>query len=499
MTVLTTNSSQQYTGDGVGSVFIGTFPALDTGDVIVTVDGVGPTSAPISGDIRTANAWTVTITPTPIAGAIVLLTRSTPAIQPTSYTPYGNYQAKQHEADFDRAMMVIQETNSGAIDVSSKADKSTKIVTSDSGTLTITNPTFADDINLTIRKNVPNGVAGLDGSGKIALGAMPIAGLQFIGFWDPATDGSTPPALGTSGNFYIFEVAGNMTLRESSNTIPHTVAVAIQDYMIFGDANVSTGQPAGWYYIPRIAPPVNALNVIISPLIPGITAANVSDALAEVNANIGNLVVAAGDVSFVPTGTIVSTNVQAAIAELDASISDRFQETGAEIQIVRQNATKVLGSGSTGGTLNDGAGNTKVSWTTTDGLISAIAQSNNIAAFTRKDYVDNKIAADIAAAVAPVGFRAYAYLSAAGTVTKQFGCSCVRNSTGIWTITFTGSPVVVADLIIQATPTSTNVAQNSIGANVGLVTVNNFQVYTRLNGSNPQFNNVDVFVAVWET
>jgi predicted amino acid-binding ACT domain protein len=499
MTVSTTNSTQEYVGDGVGSVFIGTFPALDVGDVLTTVDGTQPVSAPIAGDIRTPNAWTVTITPTPVAGAIILLTRATPPIQPTSYTPYGQYQAEQHERDFDRAIMVVQETNSGAIDVSSKADKSTKIVTSDSGTLTITNPTFADDINLTIRKNVANGVAGLDGGGKIPLQALPLAGLSFIGFWSPATDGPTPPALATSGNFYIFSAAGNMTLRESSNTIPHTVAVSVQDYMVYGDADASTGNPAGWYYVPRVLPPVNALNVLISPAIPGITAADVSNALAELNTDIGNISVAASDVTFTPTGSIQSTNVQQAIAELDASISNRFTEVSAEIQIVRGNATKVLGSSSTGGTLNDGAGNVKASWTTADGVISAIAQSNNVAAFTRKDYVDGKIAADIAAAVAPIGMRAYAYLSDTGSVKKQFGCSCVRNGIGNWTVTFTGGSVVVNDLIIQATCVSTAVGTSLTAASIGPVTTSAFVLYTRVAGSNPQFVDVDCFVSVWES
>lgn len=474
MTVTTTNSATEYTGDGSTTSFQGTFPSLSPNYITATVDDV-VVARTLTGDTTQPFLWNAVITPAPPLNSVVVLSRATPPTQLTDYTPYGRYQAEQIESDLDRLTMVTQEieggTSGGSVDqiaatvpfaptatisstnvqdaieeveqdvinvsgsLSGKADKTTRIVTSNSSTLQITNPTLADDVNLTILTNQPNGVAGLDSAGKIALSAFPLTTLVFVGFWDPTVQGSTPPALGTAGNFYIFEKAGNMTLREASNTVPHTVAVLQQDYMIYADLNNTTGSPAGWYYVARVTPPVSAAEVSVNPPIVGLAAANVYDALVELLGDISGITVAANQVSFTPTGTILATNVQAAIAELDAEISVRFKDVGAQINITRQDATVVLASTTSGGTLRDGAGATKASWSTTDGMTSGISQSNNVAAFTRKDYVD----AQIAAIPAPLSPLAGCRTTALGVVSNQVNAarviSCAKGTAGVYNYT----------------------------------------------------------------
>ena len=472
MTVLTTNSATEYTGDGATTAFQGTFPSLSPNYITTTVNDV-VVARTFTGDTTKPFLWNAIISPAPPLNSVVILSRSTPPTQLTQYTPYGQYQAEQIEADLDRLTMVSQEieggTSGGSVDqiastvpftptatisstnvqdaieeveqdvinvsgsLSGKADKTIQIVTSNSSTLTITNPTLADNVNLTIRTNQPNGVAGLDSSGKISLSAFPLTTLVFLGFWDPTVNGSTPPALGTAGNFYVFEKAGNMTLREQSNTVPHTVAVSQQDYMIYADVNNTTSSPAGWYYVARVQPPVSAVEVSVNPPIVGLAATNVYDALVELLGDIGGLTVAASDVSFVPVGSIIATNVQSAIAELDSEISVRFKDVGAQINITRQDTTIVLASTTTGGSLRGGASSSVAAWSDANGMFSAIAQPTNVASFTRKDYVDAQIAA-IPVALSPASVLR---TSSAGVVTNLGGraVSCVKGTAGVYNYT----------------------------------------------------------------
>jgi hypothetical protein len=415
MTVATTASAVQYVGDGTTSTFIGTFPCMSESDIYASIDGVNA-SFTITGDATEPNAWSITLAGAPAVDSIIFVYRRTPKQQLTSYTPYGRYQAKQHESDFDRALMISQEVDRDVqVSDDTKADKSTRIITSNPSTLSIASPSLADDVNITVRTNIPNGVAGLDGSGKVPVELLPTTPLIFRGLWSPANDGATPPASGVNGYFYIFETPGNMTLRTNSNTVPHTVAVLSQDYMIYQDADPFTSNPAGWYFVARVTPTTVAQNVSVSPPIPGLASNNVYDALDELNQSIAGSA-SASSVSFVPTGSLSSTNVQAALAELDADVSTRFYESGQNALIRRGDGTLAIGTGSSGGVMYNASGVGVASWNA-DGVVSLVAQSALAAALARRDFV----LAQIAAALPPKYMSPNQAFAAAGAVNHGLG------------------------------------------------------------------------------
>lgn len=77
-------------------------------------------------------------------------------------------------------------------------------------------------------KGQPNGVAGLDGSGKIPLNEMPFDGLNYQGAWD--ANANTPTladGIGTAGDFYRVSVAGTQDLGSGS------LSFAVADHVIY--------------------------------------------------------------------------------------------------------------------------------------------------------------------------------------------------------------------------------------------------------------------------
>lgn len=67
-------------------------------------------------------------------------------------------------------------------------------------------------------KNLPNGYAGLDSSGKLYFNQMPITGLAYSGTWNAATNTPTlSSGTGSAGNYYVVTVAGS-TLLDTINT-----------------------------------------------------------------------------------------------------------------------------------------------------------------------------------------------------------------------------------------------------------------------------------------
>jgi len=222
MTVTTTVSSVSYTGNGAAQNFTGTFPMLSPNDLSTTVAGVS-VLATVTGDV-TQSGWNARMPTIPANGAAILMKRVTPLQQLTSYMSYGQYQAKQHESDYDYSMYILQELQRDS----------------------------------------------------------------------------------------VFGIGG-----------------------------------------PAVAP------------------------------------IAAAQVTFTPAGTLESTNVQAAIQELDADISTRFHEVGSNSVVTRGDATLAMGSTLSGGALYDSDGTAVAGWTKADGVLSAKAQSVDPSAFTRKDYVDS--------------------------------------------------------------------------------------------------------------
>ncbi len=173
------------------------------------------------------------------------------------------------------------------------------VLSSDPQVLLVDNTTPSTPI-LRPQTNVPNGMAKLDAAGFVPSSVLNITDLTFLGNWSAATD--TLPTGGTyvTGDYYVIDVAGNLTLHTSSgNTLQ---ACNVGDQIIFNSAT------PGWWYFPAVVPTSLAATAI----------------------------------TFAPGGTIAATNVQTAIGELDS-------ETQAALAL-KANTADVLPL--TGGTLS---------------------------------------------------------------------------------------------------------------------------------------------------
>lgn len=77
----------------------------------------------------------------------------------------------------------------------------------------------------------PNGVASLDGSGKIPTSQMPVGDVTYIGNWNATTNTPTlANGVGTSGDLYICDVAGTQNLGGGS------VDYGVGDWLIYDGA-----------------------------------------------------------------------------------------------------------------------------------------------------------------------------------------------------------------------------------------------------------------------
>jgi hypothetical protein len=80
----------------------------------------------------------------------------------------------------------------------------------------ITNLYYTDvraDARITAQKAVANGLATLDGSGKVPASQLDISSTAFLGTWDANTNTPTlSDGSGTSGDYYIVDVAGSTTI-----------------------------------------------------------------------------------------------------------------------------------------------------------------------------------------------------------------------------------------------------------------------------------------------
>ena len=109
MTIQTLNAISSHTGNGSTVAFTGTFQAKSASQIMATVDNV-VTPVTVAGDTTVASGWTATFSAAPALGASIRLYRVTPRQQLTEYTPYGRYQAVQHEDDYDYLLQIEQET-----------------------------------------------------------------------------------------------------------------------------------------------------------------------------------------------------------------------------------------------------------------------------------------------------------------------------------------------------------------------------------------------------
>ena len=156
----------------------------------------------------------------------------------------------------------------------------TGITTSDAQMISVDN-TSPIAPELVIHSNVAFGTVKLDASGKVPQSQVNIATFQYIGPWD-ASGGQTPSQANptevfSNGDLYQISVGGTISLRDADGVFSSTVVVATDQITFVTGSPV--GLPEGWYFQPTTT-------------VSGVTA---------------------GAVSFVPTGSIGATNVQAAI------------------------------------------------------------------------------------------------------------------------------------------------------------------------------------------
>lgn len=137
----------------------------------------------------------------------------------------------------------------------------------------------------TSQKGAANGVASLDGSGKVPTSQLPFSGLTYDGSWNASTNSpSLSDGTGTSGHFYITSVAGTQNLGSGS------ISFSVGDWALYNGTV--------WQKVPSSA------------------------AVSSVFGRTGAVTATAGDytatqVTNTPAGGIAATTVQAAVNELD--------------------------------------------------------------------------------------------------------------------------------------------------------------------------------------
>lgn len=147
--------------------------------------------------------------------------------------------------------------------------------------------------------NVPNGMAKLNSAGQIPPSLLPVSDLNYQGPWD-ASSGQTPsqayPATTfQDGDQYQISVAGTLTVYGSSGAAAPT-ACTIGSSLVYVVGSPTFPSP-GWYYNPPMS-------------FSGASASQISN---------------------IPSGNVVATDVQAAINELDSGKVPRTSLTGSAL------------------------------------------------------------------------------------------------------------------------------------------------------------------------
>lgn len=124
MSVTTTTTTLDYTGDGVTTDFVIPFPYLDKSHVYVKVgadvDNLGEQAQGTAFTIdldgpQDANDGTISMTVAPTTGYVVRVYRIVPLTQPTDLRAQGNFSAATHENALDKLTMIAQQLNAGAL------------------------------------------------------------------------------------------------------------------------------------------------------------------------------------------------------------------------------------------------------------------------------------------------------------------------------------------------------------------------------------------------
>lgn len=98
----------QYTGNGVATVYAYEFQLLSADDLTVTIDGVVTTAYTLSG-LGVDSGGNVTFSAAPANGTTVLIRRTVLLSRETDYQTAGDFEADVVDADFDRLWMAVQD------------------------------------------------------------------------------------------------------------------------------------------------------------------------------------------------------------------------------------------------------------------------------------------------------------------------------------------------------------------------------------------------------
>lgn len=94
--------------------------------------------------------------------------------------------------------------------------------------------------------NVPNGTVKLDAAGFVPSSVLNVTDLTFFGTWD-ASGGLIPTGTFVTGDYYVIDVPGTLTLETSSGS--QAVVCSKGDQIIY-----KTTPVAGWWYSPAATP-----------------------------------------------------------------------------------------------------------------------------------------------------------------------------------------------------------------------------------------------------
>ena len=136
--------------------------------------------------------------------------------------------------------------------------------------------------------NVPFGIPKLDANAKVPLAQIPNLTSNTLGYFN-ASSGALPVGTFASGDQYIISVGGTLTLYDPVTLVAAPTAVTPGQTILY--ITNSPTNPTGWY------------------------------------AAVAGTSVIASQVAFTPVGDITSTNVQAALAELDADVVLKVSKT----------------------------------------------------------------------------------------------------------------------------------------------------------------------------
>jgi microcystin-dependent protein len=280
-----------------------------------------------------------------------------------------------------------------AIDDATQSTSITGITSSDEQMIGVdnTNPVVP---HLVIHSNVAFGTVKLDASGRVPLNLIPNDGaMNLLGYFDASTNQNPsekyPATTFNSGDTYVISVTGTIDVFDPATLVSSPTIVTVGSMLQYVDD--SPTNPTGWYY-----------TVVTSSTV-------------------------ASQISFVPSGTVQATNVQAAIDEVasekvaksgDTMTGPLTNTNAIFVQTTAPSIPAVWVGHSEGNQRYIGYNNP-----TSDLVFNNVANDNIVAGIsnevvptnayhlTRKDYVDNNIA--VAKVAANVAFTPSGTISAA--------------------------------------------------------------------------------------